>query len=83
MHLIVGVHTFLVENVEQVQKRQRKVYVACKGLQMFDGLKENNKITMRKLDKRMSLVNNWEGPYMFINYKDGNGCQVWDYGSKI
>lgn len=32
MHSIVGVHKSLLENVEQAQKKQRKVYAVHKGL---------------------------------------------------
>jgi phosphoribosylformylglycinamidine (FGAM) synthase-like amidotransferase family enzyme len=33
MYLIVNVHKSLLENVEQLQKKQKMVYVVCKGLQ--------------------------------------------------
>jgi hypothetical protein len=58
MYLIASVHKFLLQNVEQVQKKQKKVYVVCKGLQTFDGLEENNKVKMRRLGKKRSLINN-------------------------
>jgi hypothetical protein len=32
MQLVVNIHKTLLENVEQVQKKQQKVYVAQKGL---------------------------------------------------
>ncbi len=38
---------------------------------------------MRKLGKRRSLINDQEGPYMFVDYKDENGYQVLDHGSRI
>jgi hypothetical protein len=37
MQLIASVHKTLLENVEQAQKRQRKVYATRKGLQTFEG----------------------------------------------
>jgi hypothetical protein len=37
MYLVSNIHKFFLENVEQAQKKQRKVYVSRKGLQMFEG----------------------------------------------
>jgi hypothetical protein len=83
MELIVNVHKSLLENIEQVQKQQKKVYAARKGLQIFDGFEENNKVKMRKLGKKKSLVRNWEGPYIFVDYKDGKGPHMQNHGSRI
>ncbi len=58
MHLIAGVHKSRLENVEQAQKRQRKIYIVHKGFQTFDGIKENNKVKMCKLGKKRYLINN-------------------------
>jgi hypothetical protein len=71
MQLIANVHKSLLENAEQDQKKQRKVHVACKVFQIFDGFEENNKMKMCKHGKNKSLVYNWEGPYIFMDYKDG------------
>jgi hypothetical protein len=77
MQLITSVHKSLLENVEHAQRKQRKVCVAEKGFQAFEGFVKNNKVKMRKPGKKKSLLSNWEGnwegPYIFINYKDGKG----------
>jgi hypothetical protein len=38
---------------------------------------------MRKLEKKISLFSNWEGPYFFVEYKDGKGFHEQDHGSKM
>jgi hypothetical protein len=38
---------------------------------------------MHRLGIRRFLINNREGPYMFVDYKDENGYQVLDHGSRI
>jgi hypothetical protein len=58
MQLIASVHKSLLENVEHAQRKQRKVYVAKKGLQTFEGFAENTKIEMRRPGKKRSLFNN-------------------------
>jgi hypothetical protein len=63
----------LLENVEQAQRRKKKVYAARKGLQTFEGFTENAKVKMRRPGKKRSLLDNWEGPYFFVEYKDGKG----------
>jgi hypothetical protein len=83
MQLIVVVHRLLLENVEHVQKKQRKTHVTCKGLQTFDGFESDNKVKMHRLGKNKSLMCNWEGPYMFVDYKDMKGLQEKDHGSRI
>lgn len=75
MQMITNVHKTLLENVEQAQKRQRKVYVVRKGLQTFEGFIENAKVKMRRPGKKRSLLSNWEAPYFFVDYKDGKGFQ--------
>jgi hypothetical protein len=67
------VHKTLLENVEQAQRKQKKVYAARKGLQTFEGFTENAKVKMCRPRKKRSLISNWEGPYLFIEYKDGKG----------
>jgi len=77
------VHKSLLENVEHAQRKQRKVYVARKGLQTFEAFVENTKVKMCKPKKKRSLFSNWEKPYIFIDYKDGKGYQEQDHGGRI
>ncbi len=35
---------------------------------------------MKKPGKNKSTVTSWEGPYQFVGYKDGKGCQEQDQG---
>ncbi len=42
MQLVVNIHKTLMENVEQVQKKQQKVYATRKGLQLFEGFEEGD-----------------------------------------
>jgi hypothetical protein len=71
--LIASVHKSLLENVEHVQRKQRKVYVAIKGLQTFESFIENTKVKMHRPGKKKSLLINWEGPYFFVDYKRWQG----------
>ncbi len=66
-------HKSLLENVGHAQKKEKKVYVAKKKLQAFEGFIKNTKIKMRIPGKKRSLLSNWEGPYFFVDYKDGKG----------
>ncbi len=77
MQLIASVHKTLLENVEHAQRRQRKVYVAKKGLQTFEGFTKNAKVKMCKLGKKRSLFSNWEGPYFFVECKGISGTRSW------
>ncbi len=38
---------------------------------------------MRKPGKKRSLFSNWEGPYIFVDYKDGKGFQEQGHGSRM
>jgi hypothetical protein len=38
---------------------------------------------MCKFGKKKTIMCNWEGPYIFVDYKDGKGLQVQDHGSRI
>ncbi len=38
---------------------------------------------MRRLGKKRSLINNQEGLYMLVDYKDENGYQEQDHDTKI
>jgi hypothetical protein len=74
--LVASIHKVLLENVEQAQKKQQKVYATRKGLQLFERFEERDtKIKMRKQGKKRSLMGSWKGPYDFVSYKDGKGCQ--------
>jgi L-rhamnose mutarotase len=80
--LVANIYKTLLENVEQVQKKQHKVYVARKRLQLFEGFEEGDtKVKMHKLGKKRNLMGSWEGPYDFVSNKDGKGCQEQDEGS--
>jgi len=84
LKLISNMHSILLENMDQAQKRQRKSYVARKGKQEFVGFEEGkNMVKMRKLRKRRALLINWEGPYAFLKYKDENGCREFDDGIQV
>ncbi len=83
MQLIASVHKSLLENVEHVQRKQRKVYVAKKRLQTFEGFIKNTKVKMRRPGKKRSLFNNQEGPYFFVDYKNGKGFQEQDHGNRM
>ncbi len=83
MQLIVVLHRSLLENVKHAQKKQRKTHVICKGMQTFDGFESDNKVKMHRLGKNKSLMCNWEGPYMFVGYKDRKGLQKKDHANTI
>jgi len=84
MQLVANIYKTLLENVEQAQKTQRKVYVARKGLQLFERFEERDtKVKMRKPGKKRNLMGSWEGLYHFVSNKDGKGCQEQDEGSII
>ncbi len=83
MWLIASVHKTLLENVEHAQRKQRKVYVARKGLQTFEGFIENAKVKMCRPRKKRTLFSNWEGPYFFVEYKYGKGFQEQDHGNRM
>ncbi len=51
-------HKSLLENVEHVQRKHRKVYAVRKGLQTFEGFIENTKVKMQRPGKKISLFNN-------------------------
>jgi len=49
----------------------------------FEGFVKNNKVEMGRPMKKKSLPSNWEGLYIFIDYKDGKGFQEQDHGDRI
>jgi hypothetical protein len=84
LKLISNMHSCVLENVDQAQKRQCKSYVARKGKQKFIGLEEGKTmVKMRKLRKRRALVANWEGPCAFVKYKDEKGYKEFDDDSRV
>jgi hypothetical protein len=84
LKLIYDMHSFVLENVDQAQKRQRISYVARKGKQEFLGFEEGRTIVkMRKLGKKKALLANWKGPYAFVKYKDEKGCRKFDDGCQV
>ncbi len=51
--LIYDMHSFVLENVDQTQKRHHKNYAAWKGKQEFSGLEEGRTmVKFRKLGKK-------------------------------
>jgi len=75
MQPITNVHKTLLENVEHVQKKQKKLYATKKRLQTFESFTKNAKVKVCKPRKKKSLLSKWEGPYFFVEYKDGKGFQ--------
>ncbi len=81
LKLIYDMHSSVLENVDQAQKRQCRSYVARKGKQEFLRLEEGKTmVKMRKPRKKGALLANWEGPYAFVKYKDEKGCREFDDG---
>jgi hypothetical protein len=40
-------------------------------------------VKMKKPRKKKSLLSSWEGPYLFLNYLDGNGLMEQDERGKM
>ncbi len=77
-------HSFVLENVDQIQKRQRRSYVARKGKQEFVGFEEGKTmVKMKKPGKKRALFANRESPYDFMKYKDEKGCREFDDGCQV
>jgi hypothetical protein len=84
LKLIYDMHSSVLENVDQAQKRQCRSYVARKGKQEFLRLEEGKTmVKMRKLGKKRALLANWEGPYAFVKYKNEKGCREFDDGCQV
>jgi hypothetical protein len=82
LKLISNMHSFVLENLDQAQKKQRRSYVARKGKHDFVGFEEGKTVVkMRKPGKRRTLLANWEGQYASVKYKDKKGCRKFDDGS--
>ncbi len=74
MQLVSYFHKYLLENVEQAHKKQQKIYASKKGLQMFEEFEgECTKVKMCKPCKKKNPACSYEGPYIFVTYKDGKG----------
>lgn len=79
MKLVAQLHEYLLQNVDQTKKKQKRTYAAKKGQVMFHSFEDGKmSINMRKLSKKKYLLASWEGLYMFVGYKDGKGCQEHD-----
>jgi hypothetical protein len=81
LKLIFDMHSSMLENVDQTQKRQCINYATWKGKQEILGLEEGRTmVKMRKLGKKKTLLANWEGSYTFVNYKNEKGYKEFDDG---
>ncbi len=84
LKFISNMHSFVLENVNQTQKRQHKSYVVRKGKQEFVRFEEGKPmVKMRKPGERRTLLANWEGSYAFMKYKDKKGCREFDDGNQV
>ncbi len=84
LKLISVMHSYVLENVDQTQKRQRRSYATWKGKQEFSGLEEGRTmVKMKKPRKKKALLVNWERPYTFVKYKNEKGCREFDDGYRI
>jgi hypothetical protein len=84
LKLISNMHSFVLKNVDQAQKRQCRSYAMRKGKQEFIGLEEGQtKVKMKKPRKRRGLLANWEGLYAFVKYKDEKGYGEFDAGNRV
>jgi hypothetical protein len=67
-------HGEVTRNSTQAQARHKRAYASQKGRQMFMGFKEEiTLVKMNTLGKKKSLASSWEGPFLFVNYLEGNG----------
>jgi hypothetical protein len=56
MELIASIHENVLLNVEQAQKRQRKIYASRRGIHLFEGLVARvTMVKMKKPGKRRAL----------------------------
>jgi hypothetical protein len=50
---------------------------------MFEGFEgEGMKVKMQKPSKKKNLWGGWDGPYVFVAYKDGKHSQEQDEGGR-
>ncbi len=55
-----------------------------KGKPEFKGFEEGKTmVKMKKPRKSNALLANWEGPYVFMKYKDKKGCKEFDDNNLI
>lgn len=81
---IARMHGEVVENVNQVQIKQKQAYASKKGKHMFVRLKEGiTYVEMKKPSRKISLAFSQEGLFVFVKYLDGNGNIEQDEGSII
>jgi hypothetical protein len=84
MELITSIHEDVLLNVEQAQKKQRKIYAARKGKHLFEGLIAGEMmVKMKKPGKKRTLAVSWEGPYQFIGHAAGKGNFDFEEGYRI
>lgn len=84
MELVTKLHESLLENVDQVQQKQKGTYATRKGHIMFHSFGEEEVwMKMRKPNEKKYLLASWEGLYLFVGYKEGHGHQEQDYGSRV
>ncbi len=84
VELIASIHENVLLNVEQAQKKQRKVYANRKGKHLFEGLVAGETmVKMKKPGKKRALAASWEGPYQFVGHADGKGNLDFKEGSRL
>jgi len=84
LNFIYDMHSFVLENVDQTQKKQCKSYATWKGKQEFVRMEEGKTmVKMGKPGKKRALLANWEGPYAFVKYKNEKGCREFDDGYQV
>jgi hypothetical protein len=84
VELIASIHENVLINVEQAQKKQRKVYANRKGKHLFEGLiAGETMVKMKKPGKKRALAASWEGPYQFVGHVDGKGNFDFEEGCRL
>lgn len=79
MELVAKLHESLLKNVDQVNRNKKMTYVTRKGHITFHGFGGKKIwVKMHKPNEKKYLLANWEGPYLFVGYKDGHGHQEHD-----
>jgi hypothetical protein len=76
MKLVAKLHESLLKNINLAHKKQNRTYVARKRKIMFHYFEEGEiYVKMRKPRKKKSLLASWEGPSLFVSYKDKKGSE--------
>jgi hypothetical protein len=53
--------------------KQKRAHALIRRKQMFIGFVDGKTyVKMKKVGKKKSLASNWEGPFLFMKYLDGN-----------